>query len=87
MYGLMVFSKDAFELALHQPDQVIKIDMMMKAVQHLKNLCVAYEQGMNATDLNFCEQQVIHVSKECFPEIFCVSFKVLQDVYSETLSG
>lgn len=87
MHGLMVFTKDAFQLVLNQPDQVIKIDMIKRAAEHLKKLCIVYEQDLSTSRLKISEQQVIYVSKKYFPEMFCVSFKALQDVYSTSISG
>lgn len=87
MRGLMVFAKDMFQLILTQPDQVVNIKMMMTAVEHLKKLCIAYEQDISAADLKDCEHQVIYLSRKYFPEMFCVSFKALEDVYSTFTSG
>lgn len=85
MHGLMVFAKDAFQLVLNQPEKVLKTSMLKKAIQHLKKLCVAYEQ--NVDSINLCKDQVMYLSRECFPELFYVSFKALQDLYSRSMSG
>ena len=87
IHGLMAFTKDTFPMALNQPDQVIQIAMLVRAVQHMKKLCIAYEKEMNTTELELCKKQIIYVHKEYFPEFFYLSFKALQDLYSESLSG
>ena len=87
MHGLMAFTDGTFQLVLNQPDQVLTIKMMMAAVEHLEELHNIYEQISSATDLRVCEQQVIYVSRKYFPEMFCVSFKALEDVYSIFASG
>lgn len=87
MYELMVLTKDAFKLTVSQPDQVVELDMLIRAVDHLRKLCTFYEQITSATNFKFCANQVIYVSREYFPELFCVSFKALQDVYSKSTSG
>ena len=87
IHGIMEFTKDAFPMALNQPNNVIKVAMLVTMVQHMKKLCILYEENMSATNLDVCEKQVIYTHKEFFPEFFYLSFKVLQDMYSESLSG
>lgn len=87
IHGLVEFTKDVFPMALNQPNIIIKVAKLVTAVQHMKKLCTVYEEKMSDTHLYMCERQVIYTHKEFFPEFFYLSFKALQDMYSELLSG
>lgn len=87
LHGILVFTKDATKHVLNQPDRVLNISLLISAVENLRNLCVTYEQDINARDLRMCEKQIIYVSRDYFPELFTVSFRALQDVHSKSLSG
>lgn len=87
IYELVGAAKKEFQYVLHEAHHTIKVTFLIQASKHLGELCKIYE---DCTDLSWQKlfgEQVVFLFRRHLPELSCVSFKAMKDVYSNTMSG
>ena len=87
IYELAGAAKKEFQFVLHEAHHTIKVTFLIQASKHLGELCKIYEDCTDLSWQKLFEKQVAFLFRRHLPELSCVSFKAMKDLYSNTMSG
>ena len=87
IYDLVRAAEKEFQDVLHKAQHTIKVAFLIQASKHLYELCKMYEDCTDLSQQKVFGEQVAFLFRRYLPELSCVSFKAMKDMYSETMSG
>ena len=87
IYELAGTAKKEFQFVLHEAHHTIKVTFLIQASKHLGELCKIYEDCTDVSWQKLFGEQVAFLFRRHLPELSCVSFKAMKDMYSNTMSG
>lgn len=87
IYELAGAAKKEFQYVLHEAHHTIKVTFLIQASKCLVELCKMYEDCTDLSQQKLFEEQVAFLFRRHLPELSCVSFKAMKDMYSNTMSG
>lgn len=87
IYELAAAAKKEFQFVLHEAHHTIKVTYLIQASKHLGELCKIYEDCTDVLWQKLFGEQVAFLFRRHLPELSCVSFKAMKDMYSNTMSG
>ena len=87
IYDLVRAAEKEFQYVLHKAQHTIKVAFLIQASKHLYELCKIYQDCTDLSQQKLFGEQVAFLFRRYLPELSCVSFKAMKDMYSETMSG